>query len=141
MTAKEQKRTYFPSTTASQRRLLFHTWEETGNVTQACRKARVSRGTFYKWKPRFEADGYAGLECIQSRAPKHPHQTPIEIREQVIKMRREHPLWGKRRIADELAKGNQWVRLVSPNTVKRILKAVGLWTALQKGVKKRGLHP
>jgi hypothetical protein len=43
-------------------------------------------------------------------------------------MRCEHPGWGKRRIADELAKGNNYVPLVSPNTVKRILHDAGLWS-------------
>jgi hypothetical protein len=37
-------------------------------------------------------------------------------------------LLGKQRIADELAKANNWVPIVSPNTVKRILIDAGLWT-------------
>lgn len=65
-----KKRIHFPLTTAQQRKLLFETWEETGNVTQACRKAHVGRGTFYYWKPRFDEQGYAGLEEFSSRAPK-----------------------------------------------------------------------
>ncbi len=36
--------------------------------------------------------------------------------------------WGKQRIADELAKANTWVPVISPNTVKRILQDAGLWT-------------
>jgi hypothetical protein len=46
-------------------------------------------------------------------------------------LRREHANWGKKRIADELAKGNNWVPLVSPNTVKRILKDAGLWGTVE----------
>lgn len=57
-----QKRTYFPPTTPQQRKLLFETWEETGSVVKACQKAHVGRSTFYYWKPRFETEGYAGLE-------------------------------------------------------------------------------
>ena len=53
-------------------------------------------------------------------------------------MRREHPEWGKRRITDELAQGNNWVPLVSPNTVKRILKDAGLWPQAESGAKKGG---
>ena len=56
-------------------------------------------------------------------------------------MRREHPDWGKRRIADELAKGNNWVPLVSPNTVKRILQDAGLWPQAESGAKKGGPKP
>lgn len=121
------KRTYYRETTAQQRRLLFETWEATGSVTQACREAHVGRGTFYYWKPRFEQGGYVGLEAFASRAPKEHHRTAPEIEQQVIAIRCEHAEWGKRRIADELAKANNWVPLVSPNTVRRILKEAGLW--------------
>ena len=60
-------RTYFPLTTPSQRRLLFETWQATGDVAQACRVAHVGRRTFYYWKPRFCAEGYASLERFGSR--------------------------------------------------------------------------
>ena len=123
----DKKRTYFPRTTAQQRRLLFEVWEATGSVAEACRQAHVCERTFFKWKPRFEAGGYAALEEFQSHAPKNPYRKPKEVEEKVSAMRRQNPDWGKKRIADELAKGNSWVPLVSPNTVKRILKDAGLW--------------
>lgn len=122
-----QKRVHFPLTTRQQRRLLFEVWEETGSVTEACRKAHVGRGTFYYWKPRFEKQGYAGLEEFRSRAPRNPRRTAQEIEQRVIEMRREHPDWGKLRIADELAKANNWVGVISPNTVRRILREVDEW--------------
>ncbi len=136
-----QKRTYFPSTTAQQRRLLFETWEATGSIAEACRKAHVCRQTFYNWKGRFEVDGYAGLKAPRSHAPNNPHCTPAHVEEQVKEMRRRNPEWGKRRIADELAKGNNWVPLVSPNTVKRILQDAGLWHEAEATAKKGGLKP
>lgn len=132
----DKKRTYFPPTTAQQRRLLFEVWEKTGDRKEACRQAHVCEGTFYKWKPRFEAGSYEALAAPDSRAPKEHHQTPPEIVEQVVKLRCDHPDWGKRRIADELAKGNNWAPLVSVNTVKRILQDAGLWPAAKDGVKK-----
>jgi hypothetical protein len=54
-------------------------------------------------------------------------------------MKQGHPDWGKRRIADELAKGNNWVAVVSPNTVRRILQDAGLWPKADRGAKKGGL--
>lgn len=137
----DKKRTHFPRTTAQQRRLLFEVWEETGSVAEACRRAHVCERTFYKWKPRFDAGGYGALEEFQSRAPKNPHRTSKEVEEKVIAMRREHPDWGKKRVADELAKGNNWVPLVSPNTVKRILKDAGLWPEPEKPAKKGASKP
>ena len=132
----DKKRTYFPRTTAQQRRLLFEVWEATGSVAEACRQAHVCERTFFKWKPRFEAGGYAALEKFQSHAAKNPHRKPKEVEEKVIAMRRQHPDWGKKRIADELAKGNNWVPLVSPNIVKWILKDAGLWPKPEATVKK-----
>jgi len=137
----DKKRTYFPRTTAQQRRLLFEVWEATGSVAEACRQAHVCERTFFKWKPRFEAGGYAALEEFQSRAPKEPYRKPKEVEEAVMAMRRQHPDWGKRRIADELAKGNNWVPLASPNTVKRILKDAGLWPQPEATAKKGAPNP
>ena len=121
------KRIHFPLTTAQQRHLLFETWQATGDVEGACRTAHVGRRTFYTWKPRFLAGGYAALEHFPSRAPKHTRRTPEPITAQVIALRQQHPDWGKQRLADELAKTNGWVPLVSPNTIKRILRDAGLW--------------
>lgn len=122
-----KQRVYFPKTTAQQRELLFRTWKEAGDVSAACRKAHVSRQTFYNWEPRFQAGGYAALEHFEHSAPRHPHRTPVEIEQEVLALRREHPEWGKRRIADEVAKRHGWETRVSPNTVKRILRDAGLW--------------
>lgn len=136
-----KKYTYFPRTTAQQRRLLFEVWEETGDRHEACRRAHVSQGTFYHWKPRFEAGGYEALDEPLSHAPHSPNKTSAEIKSKVLEKRHEHPEWGKRRIADELAKGNSWVPLVSPNTVKRILQDAGLWPEAESAAKKGGQKP
>lgn len=130
------KRVVYRETTAQQRKLLFEVWEETGNVSLACRKAHVGRGTFYYWKPRFEKQGYQGLAETASRAPKNPRRTPVEIAQKVVEMRKQHPDWGKQRIANELAKANNWVPLVVPQTVKRILKDADLWEAVEAESKK-----
>ncbi|MBM3128861.1 MAG: helix-turn-helix domain-containing protein [Chloroflexi bacterium] len=130
---------HFPRTTAGQRKLLFETWEANHDVTTACRRAHVARGTFYYWQPRFETGGYAALEHSQSRAPKKPARTAPDIEQRVIDLRRHNPQWGKRRIADELAKANCWEPVIRPNTVKRILIDAGLWTPLPATAKKGGL--
>ena len=132
----EKKRTYFPPTTPQQRHLLFKTWEKTGNVTEACAKAHVSRQTFYNWKSRFEEGGYEALNECRSHAPKNPGRVGADVEEQTIEMRREHPDWGKQRIADELARRNSWVPIVSANTVKRILLDAGLWQQRESREKK-----
>lgn len=128
---------HYPRTTPSQRQRLFQIWEETGNLQAALKQARVSEGTFYRWKPRFEEGGYEALEEFDSHAPHNPRRTGETIELKVMDLRQNNPNWGKRRIADEVAKANNWVPLISPNTVKRILKDAGLWTA-EESTKKKG---
>lgn len=120
-------RIHYPRTTVSQRKLLFKTWEATKDIAKACTLARVSERTFYNWKPRYETAGYEALEQFASHAPKKPNRTPEKIAQEVIEIRRENGGWGKQRIADELAKKNNWIPVISPNTVKRILENAGLW--------------
>lgn len=136
-----QRRVHFPRTTAGQRKLLFETWEATQDVEAACQKAHVCAGTFYRWKPRYERGGQAALEHFASHAPKHPHRTPSAVEAQVLDLQRAHPAWGKQRLSSEVAKANGWVPMVSPNTVKRILKDAGLWSTIESTVKKGGLNP
>lgn len=129
------KRTYFGFSTFQQRKLLFETWEATGSIQQACQTARLSRRTFYYWKPRFDENGYAGLEEFASRVAHKLNYKSAEIAQRVTDMRREHPDWGKARIAQEMAKANNWVPLLSPNTVKRILRDAELWP--ERGVREK----
>ena len=130
-------RVHFPRTTASQRRLLFSVWQATGNVARACQAAHVCERTFYKWKPRFLAHGIAGLAEFASPAPHHPAQLSAAIAAEVVALRQAHPTWGKRRLAQAVAQAHDWQPVVAPNTVKRILRDAGLWTAppLEEGEK------
>jgi transposase len=130
------KRTYYGYTTYQQRKLLFETWEETGKITLACKKAHVSRGLFYYWKARFDEKGYAGLEEFESREAHKLNKKEESVEQKVIETKKEHEEWGKRRIADELAKANNWVPIVSANTVRRILHTAGLWPEKGEGEKK-----
>jgi putative transposase len=130
------KRTYYGFSTPQQRKLLFETWEATGSVTQACAQARVSRGLFYHWKARFVEKGYAGLATFDSRVAHKLNTKAPGVAQRVLTLRQAHPDWGKHRITDELAKANNWVPVVSPNTVKRILKAAGLWPGTGVGGKR-----
>jgi hypothetical protein len=131
------KRTYYGFSTSQQRKLLFETWETTGSITQACQKSRLSRRLFYYWKPRFDKFGYAGLEEFASRVAHKLNNKSAEVEQRVTQIRCENPDWGKVRIAQEMAKANNWVPLVSPNTVKRILCKADLWPERGVGGKKK----
>jgi len=96
-----KKRIHFPRTTFPQRKLLFQTWEATGNIKKACQRAHVCQNTFYRWKPRFLAGGYDALSTFKSHAPKNPSRTSRAVEQQVIALRKAHPKLGKRSIANE----------------------------------------
>jgi hypothetical protein len=116
------KRIHYPRTTGQQRKRLFELWEETGNKSDACRKAHVGRRAFCYWKPRFEAGGYEALEKYEPAGPTPGSRIPIEVHDKVIELKKAHSKWGRRRIADGIAKENNWVPLVSPSSVRRILE-------------------
>ncbi len=59
---------YYRSTTFQQRRFLFEMVEQGGDVAEACRRAKVSRKTYYHWKPRYEKEGVDGLREPRSHA-------------------------------------------------------------------------
>jgi transposase len=131
------KRVYFPPTTAQQRELLFETWEQSGSVTAACQKAHVGRGTFYYWKARFVKNGYAGLEHYEKLgvAPG-TGRVAAEIQSKILELHQQHADWGKKRLANEIAKANNWVSQVSPNGVRRVLLEAGKWDPENKRRKK-----
>jgi len=133
-----QEHTYFRFTTEQQRKLLFEEWEKRGNVTEACRRAHVGRATFYYWKPRFDEHGYAGLVEFESRVAHKLNRKDETIERRVIELRQAHCDWGKFRIADEMAKENSWVPVISPNTVRRILQEADMWPEQPKPGRKKG---
>ena len=135
------KRTYYPSTTPQQRKMLFESWEQSKNVTAACRKAHVGRGTFYNWKPRFLKAGSIGLESYAKLGtPVGTGRVAAEIQSKVLDLHAAHADWGKKRLANELSKTNNWVPLVSPNSVRRILREAGLWSPGESKEKKVRSH-
>lgn len=121
------KRVYYPKTTVQQRVRLFNIWEMSGDVSQACVEAHVSRSTFYYWKDRFEEGGYAALEEERERSPESRNTIPDEIADEIVALKRRHPTWGKWQIAREISAIHAYRGPISPNTVRRVLLEAGLW--------------
>lgn len=128
---------YYRETTYQQRKYLFELGEELGNVSEACRRAKVSRGTYYNWKKRYEENGIEGLSETKSCAPHNPHTLDSLIEKRIINLKREHPTWGKKRIAQWIWKENNWEPNVAINTVKNVLSRHGMWSEEKKPKKKK----
>jgi len=74
---KQPRHPYVRPTTPQQRRFLFETYERTHDVAESCRLAHLGRSTFYFWKARFDAGGYAALEQTRSHA-RHTYSAAVQ---------------------------------------------------------------
>lgn len=96
------------------------------SVSELCRRHGISRKTGYKWISRFNAEGLRGLSC-RSRAPRNsPHRSSKKLESSVIEVRREHPVWGGRKIRRVLQNEGFDGDLPAPSTVTNILRRHGL---------------
>jgi|SRR5215472_1705736 len=95
-------------------------------MAELCREHEISRQTGYKWVERHQQEGRRGLEDL-SRAPqRHPNQISAKIAERILDLRREHPLWGPRKLQAYLCQ--RYSRTVWPaaSTIGELLHRQGL---------------
>ena len=111
-----------------ERRQQFLAEYESGEwtMTDLCRAYGISRPTGYAVVKRYEANGERGLE-EQSRAPqRHPNQTPAEIEQQVLALRRQHPRWGPRTLKELLQREHSAGHWPAASTIGAMLAREGL---------------
>jgi putative transposase len=95
-------------------------------MTELCEKYGISRKTGYKWAERYGSEGAEGLKD-RSRAPKRrPTQTPTEVTQRLVQLRRQHPTWGPRKLLAWLEKHEGERAWPAASTVGGILKREGL---------------
>jgi transposase InsO family protein len=97
-------------------------------VSGVCRQLGISRQTFYKYQRRWRAEGPAGLVERSRRPARSPNQTPVELEDEIVRLRDTLPLEnGAQTIAYYLAR-NGWP-VPSVATIHRILVRRGLVVA------------
>ncbi|MHA6793805.1 IS481 family transposase [Pseudonocardia bannensis] len=96
---------------------------ETAGVVAA--QFGVSRQSVQNWLRRYRSDGLAGLVDQSRRPDTSPRQTAAKVERVICEMRREHPRWGARRIAHELARAGV-TPVPSRATVHRVLRRHGM---------------
>jgi len=116
-------------------RVLQHA-ERTGQVSKTCRYFGIGRASFYRWKRAYERDGEVGLANAKPIPKSSPNQTPLEVEEKVLHLRRKYHL-GPERIMWYMARYHA-VRM-SDATVYRILRRHGL-NRLPRGTRVRKIH-
>jgi transposase InsO family protein len=71
------------------RKSLIHLLNSGKEPQEAAQELKRSRSWAYKWKSRYEEDGWAGLPSL-SRAPKHsPRRISAEMRQAILRVRSE----------------------------------------------------
>ena len=86
-----------------------------------CKEFGISRVTGHKIWNRYHQDGSRGL-YNRSRAPhKHPNQTPFEVEQLIVRLKKEKPSWGAPKIRELVNNKYPTIKLPSTSTVHSIL--------------------
>lgn len=87
----------------------------------------VSRKTAHKWLSRAEQEGLRALND-RSRARHHIERFEGPATEALLKLRREHPTWGARKLLDALRNQQPRLKLPAASTASDLLRRAGLIT-------------
>ncbi|MFH2033782.1 MAG: helix-turn-helix domain-containing protein, partial [Candidatus Margulisiibacteriota bacterium] len=86
-----------------------------------CKEFGISRVTGHKIWQRYQEQGFSGLPN-RSRAPhSHPNQTPFEIEQAIVRLKKEKPSWGAPKIRELLSKRYTSIKLPAISTVHCVL--------------------
>lgn len=90
-------------------------------IAPLCKEFGISRVTGHKIWNRYQKYGSLGL-YDRSRAPnKHPNQTPFEVEQLIVRLKREKPHWGAPKIRELVSHRHPTITLPSISTVHCIL--------------------
>jgi len=94
---------------------------EGANISELCRRFGISRKTGYKWLARWKESEAVGLEDHSKKPLTSPLRTSEEIEELVVATRREHPVWGGRKLRAYLLREGQ-IGVPSASTITAVLR-------------------
>jgi putative transposase len=95
-------------------------------MTELCLRYGISRKTGYKILDRFEECGPEGL-LDRSRAPtRHPNQTDPEVEGLILRVRKEHPTWGSKKILAVLERDHDGDDWPARSTIDAVLLRAGV---------------
>lgn len=96
-----------------------------GNFSRLCASFGISRAKGYKWLARYNEMGPRGLEDQKPIARTCPHRTPDEMTDRIVRMRKDHPFDGPKKIRARLmAQGA--VDVPAASTIGEILDRYGM---------------
>lgn len=92
---------------------------------QLCSEYNISTKTGYKWRKRYEEEGFSGLEDMSRKPSHHAQQLSEDIIFKVIRLKLLHEDYGYKKIHNVFLRKNKEV--ISVSSVKRIIYKVGLY--------------
>ena len=96
-------------------------------MSEVCRAFGISRKTGYKIFNRYKDDGLEALTDPSRRPVRYANQLPDPVEAMIVRLKREKPHWGARKIRELLIKrlaGD--VRIPAKSTVHAVLIATAL---------------
>src|SRR5262245_57841684 len=125
--------------TAVEERLLFVARLIEGEpMTDLCREYGVSRKTGYKIFNRYKIEGLTALTDRSRRPVRYANQLPVQIENLIVRLKREKPHWGARKIRELLVRrlpGD--VRVPSKSTIHTVLDRHDLVARMGKRRRRR----
>src|SRR4051812_40778793 len=73
-------------------------------VTEVAARLEVNRASVHRWIARYRAGGLGDLHDRSHKPATCPHQMPSDVEALVCDVRRQHPFWGRARLAHEIAR-------------------------------------
>ena len=99
--------------------------QEGANRRELCRRFNITPKAGYALLKRFALEGAGAFTERSKRPVNSPMQTPAAVQDVILKLRREHPAWGARKLCRRLQDlGHQGIPATS--TVNDILRRNGL---------------
>ena len=96
------------------------------SFSELCRRHGISRASGYKWIGRHRAEGEKGLLDRSRRPASSPGKSSPELEAMVVSIRREHPVWGGRKIRRILQDRGCPGPVPAASTISSILRRHGL---------------
>ena len=89
------------------------------NISELCRRFKISRKTGYKFLKRYKAAGFEGLYDQPRKPINSPNRTDKGIEKLILNLREKHPTWGGRKLKRRLEDlGHQ--NIPCPSTITAI---------------------
>lgn len=100
--------------------------QDGANKRELCRRFGISPKTGYKWLARVQENVQDDFKDRSRRPHTSPTRSPDAIEQAVLELRRQHPAWGGRKIAQRMLDLGQ--AQIAPSTITHILHRHGLIT-------------